>query len=209
MERLGLPAIKGYRRRGNIQLALIDEVTRQTHGGATLLQAEASSPVPPAIAPARFVERPVPADRAPRVAGAARLQTRDYGALAEENRRLGKTGEQVVVDLEVARLTEGGRPDLAALVTWVARDLGDGAGYDVGSFELDGRDLHIEVKTTRQGPDTPFYLSAWELAFALDHHDSACIYRVHDLGRDTKVYVVRPPYEQELVLEPVSYRARP
>lgn len=113
-----------------------------------------------------------------------------------------------MIDLEVQRLEAGDRADLAARVRWIARDVGDGAGYDVASFELDGAARHIEVKTTRGGASTPFYLSAGELAFATAHPRTACIYRVYDIGGAPQVYEIRPPYESELTLEPITYRAR-
>ena len=108
------------------------------------------------------------------------MRTPDYGALQEENRKLGRTGQGVVVDLERERLE--GRPKLAKKVKNVAADLGDGAGYDVLSFNADGSPLRIEVKTTRGGESTPFYLSAWELEYAEKHPESARLYRVYDLG---------------------------
>jgi len=56
---------------------------------------------------------------------------RDY-----HNRSLGKAGEEFVVDLERRRLTGANRSDLARRVRWVAEEDGDGAGYDVLSFDM-------------------------------------------------------------------------
>ena len=41
-----------------------------------------------------------------------------------------------------------------------------GAGYDIASFRQDGTPLHIEVKTTRGGPKTDFFMSPREIAFS-------------------------------------------
>jgi hypothetical protein len=43
-------------------------------------------------------------------------------------------------------LTDANRADLSAKVRHVAVEEGDGAGYDVLSYEEDGRELYVEVK---------------------------------------------------------------
>ena len=75
------------------------------------------------------------------------------------NRSLGKAGEAFVVDLERLRLAEANRSDLARKVRWVADEDGDGAGYDVLSFDPGGCECLIEVKTTNGAARTPFFLS--------------------------------------------------
>jgi hypothetical protein len=167
------------------------------------------TPAPESLREASFVERPERSGPAGFRGRSNRLETPDYGALERENRRLGRLGEGMVVEAEIDRLRAAGRPDLAERVVWVARDLGDGAGYDVASFELDGTDRHIEIKTTKLGPGPPFYLSAWELAFADEHPDTACIYRVYDAEDQPRIFIVRPPYGKELPLEPITYRVWP
>jgi hypothetical protein len=42
---------------------------------------------------------------------------------------------------------------------------GDGAGYDVASHNVDGSERLIEVKTTRGGADSDFFVSSNELEF--------------------------------------------
>jgi hypothetical protein len=78
----------------------------------------------------------------------------DYAKRDAQNRKLGRAGELLVVTYEISRLTHNGRPDLASLVTHVAADEGDNAGYDVRSFDDDGHVKFIEVKTTKGGPLT-------------------------------------------------------
>ena len=90
--------------------------------------------------------------------------------------------EYHVVDLEIERLTIGGRQDLAGLVERVAaRDVA--AGYDIRSFELDGSDRFIEVKSST-GTPIRFILSRNERRFLEEHDSVAWIYfvpRVHEL----------------------------
>ena len=209
MQRLGLEYIKGYKPRGHIQNALIEELTRQTRGGAVLREVEIPTRAEKPAQRATFVEHP---ERTPKVgrrrsqasAGDAGLRgTREREPTARPPRggdRLRRGG----------RTTRGrGRPDLAKRVVWVARDLGDGAGYDIASFDADGSDRHIEVKTTRLGSTTPFYLSAWELAYAEEHpSDRLHLPRVRRRHR-AKIYLVDRPTKTELSLEPITYRVWP
>jgi hypothetical protein len=65
-----------------------------------------------------------------------------------------------VVAYERHTLTQHGRPDLAQRIRHVAQMEGDGAGYDVLSFNQDGTVKYIEVKTTRGAAETAFFMSA-------------------------------------------------
>jgi hypothetical protein len=128
------------------------------------------------------------------------------------NRALGLSGEQAVVAREQAWLHDNGRADLAAAVRHVAVLEGDGAGYDVASFELDGSDRHIEVKTTKGAADADF-LSANELEFSKRYAVSYYLYRVYDFdpGTGQGRYFVRHGSLAEgspLQLEPIQFRAR-
>ena len=90
--------------------------------------------------------------------------------------------ENHVMALEIERLTRGRRQDLAGLVERVAaRDVA--AGYDIRSFELDGSDRFIEVKSST-GTNLRFVLSRNERRFLEEHDSIAWIYfvpRVHEL----------------------------
>jgi hypothetical protein len=85
------------------------------------------------------------------------------------NRRLGELGEQFVVGLERRRLLLAGRDDLAPKVQWVTKDIGDGLGFDVLSFdEADDSEKLVEVKTTGLGKFFPFYVTANEVRCSED-----------------------------------------
>lgn len=132
------------------------------------------------------------------------------GALHDfQNRRLGKAGEEWVVDLEREKLERLGRRDLAKDVTWVSQDRGDGAGYDVSSYRPDGSELHIEVKTTNLGVRTPFYITRWELEVSSREHDLYALYRVFGFSRDPKVYVLNGSIEDVARLEPKVFLGIP
>lgn len=132
----------------------------------------------------------------------------DYLERHARNRDVGLKGELLIVEHERAWLSAHGRPDLAELVTHVPSTLGDGAGYDVGSFLLDGSPHHIEVKATRGSIAVPFFLSASELRHPLEHPEAYSIYRVFDLGPNPRFYKLTGDLEEILDLTPVSYQAR-
>jgi len=79
---------------------------------------------------------------------------------ARERERIGLLGEEFVLECEKDRLRKADRNDLANRVAMVS--CGDESlGYDVLSFDVDGDELHIEVKTTSRSreADPGFWLS--------------------------------------------------
>jgi hypothetical protein len=128
--------------------------------------------------------------------------------LQEENRRRGAPREQMVVTLEQRYLRECGLADLADRVRWVARDDGDGLGYDALSFDVAGGERHIEVKTTALGAQTPFYISSAEVEFARRHPRSFALYRVFDVLDKPCFYVLEGDISQAVELVSAVFRAQ-
>lgn len=124
-------------------------------------------------------------------------------------KQLGDAGEAWVLDLEREQLHRLGRKDLAEGVRWVARDDGDGAGYDIRSFRPDGSDRLIEVKTTNLGPRTPFYITRWEIETSRRHAPAYSLYRVHGFARDPRIYVLDGSVEDRARLEPRVFLGMP
>jgi len=126
-----------------------------------------------------------------------------FGAVQDfRNRQLGKAGEEWVLDAERESLDRHGRRDLADSVVWVARDLGDGAGYDIASFRDDGTPRHIEVKTTNLGSRTPFYVTRWEVEVSGKESEIYSLYRVFDFRSDPRIYRLDGSVEKSARLEP-------
>ena len=74
-------------------------------------------------------------------------------------RALGEAGEEFVFQAEQNWLSSNGRDDLAVKVRWVAKEDGDGAGFDILSFSRRGEKRWLEVKTTNGPSTTPFWIS--------------------------------------------------
>jgi hypothetical protein len=114
-------------------------------------------------------------DRDERPAALRRLARKyDPAERDELNRSLGRAGEEMVVEFERQRLWRAGRDDLAAEVRWVSDLDGDHLGYDVRSFEPDGEERLIEIKTIDGHARTRFWLSANQCEVAASNPD---IYR--------------------------------
>lgn len=84
---------------------------------------------------------------------------------------------------------------------------GDGLGYDILSFEPDGRERLIEVKTTNGWERTPFHLSRNECAVAEERRDDWHLLRLWNFAREPQAFAIRPPLERHLSLTPTSYLA--
>ena len=59
----------------------------------------------------------------------------NYAEKEARNRTLGQRGEEFVLAVEKARLASLGREDLIQEIEWTSKEKGDGAGYDIRSFE--------------------------------------------------------------------------
>jgi hypothetical protein len=138
------------------------------------------------------------------------LQQPDWAAADERNRTLGDQGEQLVMNFERTRLSGLGRADLAAKIERVS--LNDcSAGYDIKSFDEDGVEILIEVKTTKSNVYSPFYISQNEIKVASINHGNYYLYRVHSLDLKSNtcdIYIKNGSVEEIFDLEPVSYRAK-
>ena len=143
---LGLPYIRGYKPEGNFQEALSAEIQRRLQADPALLRELQGGPAD--ALPARPLQRTDPPRRVAGNRERASTGNRpgrhpDYGLLQNENTKRGATGEELVFDYERAWLREHGRDDLADHVRWTAREDGDGLGYDVLSYSIDGHERYL------------------------------------------------------------------
>lgn len=76
-----------------------------------------------------------------------------------EAKRIGDLGELWVYEQEKVKLTTNGLSKLADKVKHVPNTDGDGAGYDIESYDLRGNKIFIEVKTTKNNFNSTFYIS--------------------------------------------------
>ena len=222
LDELGYFWIPGYKPRSNRQQLLQEEVENWIRANPDLDQlatqaAEAMAVVPEHVdLQTLWVEPPAaPAGGAMQVAEPAppyttghprRLIRRDYAALEARNRSLGQTGELLALRFEQFRLSRLGQDRLADKVTHISATEGDGAGFDILSFEPDGRERFIEVKTTRFAKETPFFASRNEVEFANAYATHFHLYRLFDFKRAPRLFGLTGSLWDRCHLDPISYR---
>ena len=131
----------------------------------------------------------------------------DVAGRDERNRALGYSGEERVFHHERSVLQQQGRADLADRVRWVSQEDGDGAGYDIASFTLEGRERLIEVKTTNGWERTPFHISRNELEVASERRRDWYLFRLYEFSRSPKAFELRPPLDAHVSLTATSFQA--
>lgn len=131
----------------------------------------------------------------------------DVAGRDERNRALGRAGEERALQHERAVLIQHNRDDLARRVRWVAEEDGDGAGYDIASFEPDGRGRLVEVKTTNGWERTPFFISRDELDVANERRAEWRLLRLWDFSREPKAFELHPPLDADVSLTAQTFQA--
>lgn len=211
LTRLGLPRIRGYIPAWNFQGAIAEAIGRHLEIESDPVPMTASQPlVGFADVPSLFESAPPAAPPiSPKARTAFERVARKFDpALRDQlNRSLGLAGEQLIYEREKQLLIDQDRVDLARKVRWVSQEDGDGAGYDIKSYDATGAERWIEVKTTRGGSTTPFYLTSNENEVASERPDAFRLYRLHDFSQTPGLFTLTPPLDAVLQLEALTFRA--
>lgn len=136
----------------------------------------------------------------------------DFNIINNENTVLGDAGEIFALEWERNRLKNLNVSfDILDEVIHFSKKYGDGAGYDIlsrkdNSYEL----LYIEVKTTKGGLNTPFYMSENEKTFMDIYCDNVLIYRVYNYNHETNVgeieIITQSILEKDYLFNPITYK---
>jgi hypothetical protein len=210
---LGEDWILGYKPAFNFQASLVDAVVRwldrhpdwlarvETGSSSSALREEAILWIGP---PPTHSNAPPPDELEQMTAIARKYDVAERDA---RNRALGRAGEERVLAHERASLLAAGRTDLAEQIRWVSHVDGDGAGYDIRSFDMDGSDRLIEVKTTNGWERTPFHITRNELAIAKARRNDWRLVRLWNFAREPRAFELHPPLEAHVSLMATSYQA--
>ncbi|MBQ26091.1 MAG: hypothetical protein CL546_14260 [Alcanivorax sp.] len=130
---------------------------------------------------------------------------RDYIAREARNTELGLAGELLVLEFEEHRLRTAGQKKLANRIEHVSVTQGDGLGFDIHSFETNGKDRLIEVKTTAFAKETPFYASHNEVAVSSEHKEKFHLYRLFEFRKSPRLFTLQGEISKHCTMNPVSY----
>lgn len=211
-----VPYISGYKPLGNYQGLLREVVLEQLavrRDTRALIEREVRRiPEPPSIDDILETLVAPPRPR-PGVGSSVRRKPHsrppvDYLALEAATIALGKAGEEFALNFERARLEAEGRSALAGKVEHVSVERGDGLGYDILSFDADSRERLIEVKTTKYGEYTPFYLTRNEVSVSADNAPLYHLYRIYSFGPAPRLFTRAGALDQAFILEPITFVAR-
>lgn len=159
--------------------------------------------IPKASAIRAFEDNDIPKLRA------ANLTPEQFQAIRKICDENGLLGEQYVLETERKRLRKLGREDLASLVEWTSQ-ISVNHGYDIHSFEEDGEDRLIEVKSTSgTGKSFDISINEWETAkeYGVKYH----IYRVMQVRTSSPNHIeIKDPWNLErkglISITPNGYR---
>ncbi len=121
-------------------------------------------------------------------------------------------GEKLVLEFEIDRLNRLGLEEYAKKIEHVSIN-NDVLGYDIKSFDIDGRGIHeiyIEVKTSATQKDVDFFVSKNEVIQSLKLEKDYWLYRVYDCSVSSnmpKFYRVQGAIENNFYLNPETYKA--
>jgi hypothetical protein len=210
---LGEVWIQGYKPAFNFQMSLVDAVARWLFRNAQWIGREPGWKHGPGPredtalwvgTPPTFSNQPPPEELEQMQLIARKV---DVAGRDERNRALGRAGEERALQHERAVLIQHNRDDLARRVRWVAEEDGDGAGYDIASFEPDGRARLVEVKTTNGWERTPFFISRNELEVANERRAEWRLLRLWDFSREPKAFELHPPLDAHVSLTAQTFQA--
>jgi hypothetical protein len=209
LHELGLPRIRGYLPAANYQRAIISAVERYLDMNRSALHPENLVIAGLTERPQLFIQPPPPLVPITARPEAIERLVRKFDPVERDfrNRKLGRNGEQLVFHLERERLQELDRPDLAKKIRWVSEEDGDGAGYDILSFDPSGKERFLEVKTTVGPNTTPFYITRNELSFSTERPDAFRLCRVFQFSKQPQMFELTPPLQNHVHLSPLSFEA--
>ena len=210
MEVLGLPHIRGYMPARNYQVALFEAIEKRL-ATRNLLEQLAGEAPSPGILPEGLTYQSVPelhGEPAGVGQGVRRIIRKfDPAQRDARMRELGEAGERFLFNAERYHLKAKGRADLAARVRWVAKEDGDGAGFDILSFSLEGEERWLEVKTTNGPATTPFWITENERRVSEEHQRVFRLTRIYEFSRGPKAFQLKPPLSKVLNLNASVYKA--
>ena len=214
----GFPYIAGYKPRSNYQALLTDVLAERMAHASQLQEVAAADADRPMVVPevddilAVLTSAPKSAAIGHKAAEAPRPVVRlttNYVEREARNRSLGAAGELFALAYERARLIHLGKENLAARIEHTSKVRGDYEGYDILSFDDTGAERLIEVKTTKYGADTPFFVTRNEVSTSERRASLYHVYRLYGFRQTPRLYTLAGAISQSCLLSAANFLAMP
>jgi len=134
----------------------------------------------------------------------------DFEKENKKHRRLGERGELIVLNAERDSLKKMGEADLPNRIRQISKE-NTSAGYDILSFEEDGREKYIEVKSTNNSPSGKanflITINECEKAKEIKNYYIYIVFNVK--SKNPKIWRLRDPFSLQgkgFTLTPISFR---
>ncbi len=142
-----------------------------------------------------------------------KLTSEDYINKIKKQQTIGAKGELFVLTYEKEALTKMGLIKLGSLVKHISIEEGDYYGYDILSYDGEGNEKYIEVKTSTKGYSSDFFLTENELN-KIKQLNNYFIYRVFDFDIDKGIgslYIVNcsKDFNDKFIIKPTQYKITP
>jgi hypothetical protein len=129
----------------------------------------------------------------------------DFQEQYEKNKEKGDKGEKLVFDKEKEYLKSKGKSELANKVKDVSKEF---RGYDILSYDLEGKEKYIEVKSTSSKPsNVTIYVSSneYEKAKGLDNY---YLYIVFNVLTNPDIVKLENPFKnpEKINIIPINYK---
>jgi hypothetical protein len=194
----GFPYIQGYKPRSNYQQLLAEVVSERLAASKRLQEIAAADADSPMVAPEPddllSVLTDSPHFELPRANASESVIVRavatNFIEREARNRSLGAAGEEFVLKYELARLVHAGCESLAYKIEHTSKVRGDHEGYDILSYETNGAERLIEVKTTKYGKETPFFVTRNEVSVSERHAAEYNVYRMFSFRNAPRLYLL-------------------
>jgi hypothetical protein len=136
----------------------------------------------------------------------------DFNKKQQTNKQTGEAGEFFAIQWEKNKLEREGMIEFIDRVIQVSINT-DSLGYDILSFNKDGSKKYIEVKTTTDNFNSPFYLTETEI-IAMNKYDNYYIYRIYNFDSESKngkLFIIncKNDMEKYYKMRPVSFKVTP
>ncbi len=119
----------------------------------------------------------------------------------ENANEIGLAGELYVLNYEKKILKDNNKIDLAEKVRHISIEIGDGAGYDILSYEFNGDTKFIEVKTTQS--NTKQFIITLNEKSKMFGETNYYLYHLTNFNMDTKKGNIKMIKKGELIKEEV------